>query len=187
MLRTREVFHDLNFKNDMVRPYRGVMPQIASSAYVDGTAQVIGDVHVGERSSIWLNVSIRGDVNAIRIGNETSIQDNTVLHVERDIYPCLIGNRVTVGHRAVLHGCLVEDNVLIGIGAIVLNGARIGAGAVIAAGALIPERMQVPANSLVMGAPGKVRREVTPEEHARFSQNCQNYVELTAIYKEESF
>ncbi len=162
------------------------MPLIAPSAYVDTSAQVIGDVHIGERSSIWLNVSIRGDVNYIRIGDETSIQDNTVLHVERDIYPCLIGNRVTVGHRAVLHGCVIEDNVLIGIGAVVLNGAIIGAGAVVAAGALIPERMEVPANALVMGTPGKVRREVTPEERARFSQNCQNYVNLTTVYKEES-
>lgn len=169
----------------MVRPYRGITPLIAESAYVDGSAQVVGDVHLGERSSIWMNVSIRGDVNYIRIGDETSIQDNTVLHVERDIYPCLIGNRVTVGHRAVLHGCTVHDNVLIGIGAVVLNGAVIGSGAVIAAGALIPERMEIPANALVMGSPGKVRRDVTPEERARFAQNCQNYVQLTAIYREE--
>jgi len=169
----------------MVRPYRGVTPRIATSAYIDTSAQITGDVEIGERSSVWLNVSIRGDVNYVRIGNETSIQDNTVLHVERDIYPCIIGNRVTVGHRAVLHGCVVEDEVLIGIGAIVLNGAKIGAGAVVAAGALVPERMEVPANSLVMGAPAKVRREVTPEERKRFSKNCDNYVELTAIYKEE--
>jgi gamma-carbonic anhydrase len=171
----------------MVRPYRGVMPRIAESAYIDPSAQITGDVQIGERSSVWLNVSIRGDVNYIRIGNETSIQDNTVLHVERDIYPCIIGNRVTVGHRAVLHGCVVEDGVLIGIGAIVLNGATIGAGAVVAAGALVPERMQVPPNSLVMGTPAKVRREVTPEERKRFDKNCNNYVELTAIYKEEQF
>ncbi len=170
----------------MVRPYRGITPLIADSAYVDGSAQVVGDVHVGERSSIWLNVSMRGDVNYIRIGNETSIQDNTVLHVERDIYPCLIGNRVTVGHSAVLHGCIIEDNVLIGIGAIVLNGAKIGTGAVVAAGALVPERMEIPPYALVMGSPAKVRREVTPEERVRFDRNCQNYVELTTIYKEQS-
>lgn len=132
-----------------------------------------------------MNVSVRGDVNYIRIGDETSIQDNTVLHVERDIYPLIIGNRVTVGHRAVLHGCEIGDGVLIGIGAIVLNGAKIGAGAVVAAGALVPERMEVPPNVLVMGAPAKVRREVTPEERARFRKNCDNYVQLTAIYKEE--
>ena len=169
----------------MVVPYRGAAPLIAPSAYVHESAQIIGDVHVGERSSIWLNVSIRGDVNYIRVGSETSIQDNTVLHVERDTYPCIIGNRVTVGHRAVLHGCVVEDGVLIGIGAIVLNGAHIGQGAVVAAGALVPERMQVPANCLVMGTPGKVRREVTEDEHVRFDRNCQNYVELTSIYKDQ--
>ncbi|HSU30538.1 MAG TPA: gamma carbonic anhydrase family protein [Bryobacteraceae bacterium] len=169
----------------MIRAYRGVMPRIADSAYIDSSAQVIGDVVIGERSSIWLNTSVRGDVNCIRIGDETSIQDNTVLHVDHQVYPCIIGNRVTVGHAAVLHGCVVEDDVLIGIGAIVLNGARVGKGAVVAAGALVPEGMDVPAGMLVMGAPAKVRREVTAEEHARFAKNCDNYVKITAIYKEE--
>jgi len=169
----------------MIRPYRGVMPRIASSAYIDSSAQVIGDVAIGERSSIWPNVSIRGDVNFVRIGEETSIQDNAVIHVDHDIYPCIVGNRVTVGHRVVLHGCTVEDDALIGIGAIVLNGARIGSGAVVAAGALVPEDMEVAANILVMGAPAKVRREVTPEEQERFRRNCHNYVKITKIYKEE--
>jgi gamma-carbonic anhydrase len=169
----------------MIRPYRGQMPHVAQSSYIDSSAQIVGDVIIGERSSIWMNVSARGDVNYIRIGDETSIQDNTVLHVEKDIYPLIIGNRVTVGHRAVLHGCEIGDGVLIGIGAIVLNGAKIGAGAVVAAGALVPERMEVPPNMLVMGTPAKVRREVTPEEQIRFRKNCDNYVRLTAIYKEE--
>ena len=169
----------------MLRPYRGVMPRVADSAYIDLSAQVIGDVVIGERSSVWLNVSIRGDVNHIRVGDETSIQDNSVLHVDHDRYPCIVGNRVTVGHRVVLHGCVIEDGALIGIGAVVLNGATIGAGAVVAAGALIPEGMQVPANSVVMGTPGKLRREVTPEERHRFEKNCSNYVKITAIYKEE--
>jgi carbonic anhydrase/acetyltransferase-like protein (isoleucine patch superfamily) len=161
------------------------MPRIAESSYIDASAQLVGDIVVGERSSMWMNVSARGDVNYIRIGDETSIQDNTVLHVERDVYPLIIGNRVTVGHSAVLHGCVIEDGVLIGIGAIVLNGAKIGAGAVVAAGALVPERMEVPPNMLVMGAPAKVRREVTPDEQARFHKNCENYVYLTGIYKDE--
>jgi gamma-carbonic anhydrase len=169
----------------MIRPYRGVMPRIADSAYVDASAQVIGDVVIGDRSSVWLNVAIRGDVNHIRIGNETSIQDNSVLHVDHQVYPCIIGNRVTVGHNVVLHGCIVEDEALIGIGAIVLNGANIGRGAIVAAGALVPEGMQVPANSLVMGTPAKVKREVTEQEQVRFRQNCDNYVRITAIYKEE--
>ncbi len=161
------------------------MPRIADSAYIDASAQVIGDVVVGERSSVWLNVAIRGDVNYIRIGDETSVQDNSVLHVDHDKYPCIVGNRVTVGHSVVLHGCVVEDEALIGIGAIVLNGARIGCGAVVAAGALVPEGMEIPPNALAMGAPAKVRREVSEEERARFRKNCENYVKITAVYKEE--
>jgi carbonic anhydrase/acetyltransferase-like protein (isoleucine patch superfamily) len=161
------------------------MPRIAESAYIDTSAQVVGDVVIGERSSIWLNVSIRGDVNYIRVGDETSIQDNTVLHVDHDLYPCIVGNRVTVGHRAVLHGCEVADGVVIGIGAVVLNGAKIGAGAVVAAGALVPESMEVPPGMVVMGMPARVRREVTVEERERFGKNCNNYIRITAIYKEE--
>lgn len=169
----------------MIRPYRGVTPRIAPSAYIDPSAQVIGDVVIGERSSVWPNVSIRGDVNHIRIGEETSIQDNTVLHVDHMVYPCIVGNRVTVGHSVVLHGCEVEEDALIGIGAIVLNGAKIGAGAVVAAGALVPEGMVVPPNVVVMGAPAKVKRDVTPDEKQRFRKNCDNYVKISAIYKEE--
>jgi carbonic anhydrase/acetyltransferase-like protein (isoleucine patch superfamily) len=169
----------------MIRPYRGVTPRIAPSAYIDTSAQLIGDIVVGERSSVWPNVSMRGDVNYIRIGDETSIQDNTVVHVDHDLYPCIVGNRVTVGHRVVLHGCEVEENALIGIGAIVLNGAKVRAGAIVAAGALVPEGMEVPANMLVMGTPAKVRREVTPDEQERFRKNCDNYVRVTAIYREE--
>ena len=169
----------------MIRPYRGVMPRIAESAYIDTSAQIIGDVHIGERSSVWPNVTVRGDVNYIRIGAETSIQDNTVLHVDHMIFPCIVGNRVTVGHSAVLHGCEVADEVLIGIGAIVLNGAKIGAGAVVAAGALVTEGTEIPPNMVAMGSPAKVRREVTPEEQARFKKNCDNYVKITEIYKEE--
>jgi carbonic anhydrase/acetyltransferase-like protein (isoleucine patch superfamily) len=161
------------------------MPRIAASAYIDPSAQIIGDVIIGERSSVWPNVSIRGDVNYVRVGDETSIQDNCVLHVERDVHPCLVGNRVTVGHSVVLHGCQVEEDALIGIGAIVLNGAKIGAGAVVAAGALVPEGMEVPPETLVMGAPAKVRRSVTAEEKERFRKNCDNYVKITAIYKDE--
>ena len=169
----------------MIRPYRGVMPRIAASAYIDSSAQIIGDVTIGERTSVWPNVSIRGDVNYIRVGDETSIQDNCVLHVDHDVYPCLVGNRVTVGHSVVLHGCEVADGALIGIGAIVLNGAKIGAGSVVAAGALVPEGMEVPAKMLVMGTPAKVKREVTAEEQERFRKNCDNYVKITAIYKDE--
>ncbi|HZH84723.1 MAG TPA: gamma carbonic anhydrase family protein [Phototrophicaceae bacterium] len=171
----------------MIRSFRGKHPQIAPSAYVDPSAQVVGDVVLGERSSVWLNVSIRGDVNSVCIGNETSIQDNTVLHVDSaSEFRLTIGDRVTVGHRVVLHGCTIENDALIGIGAIVLNGARIGAGAVVAAGALVTEGMQVAAGTLVMGAPAKPRRAVTAEEQERFRKGVAGYVEKAAIYRDEA-
>jgi gamma-carbonic anhydrase len=169
----------------MIRSFRGALPQVAASAYIDPSAQVIGDVAVGERASVWCNATLRGDVNYIRIGEDTNIQDNSVLHVEDGLYPLLIGNRVTVGHSVVLHGCVIEDECLIGIGAIILNGASIGAGSVIAAGALIPEGMEVPSGSLVMGVPGKVRRPVSEGEKERFRVNAQHYVELRQHYREE--
>jgi gamma-carbonic anhydrase len=170
----------------MIRSFRGKTPAIADSAYIDPSAELVGDITVGERSSIWLHVSIRGDVNSVHIGDETSIQDNSVLHVDSEHeFRLHIGNRVTVGHRVVLHGCHVEDEALIGIGAIVLNGAHIGRGAIVAAGALVPEGMDVPANSVVMGVPGKVRRETTPEERERFRINVENYIRNARLYKDE--
>ena len=123
----------------MIRPFRGTVPTVAPSAYVDASAQVVGDVAIGERASVWFNASVRGDVHSIRIGDDSNIQDNSVLHCDFPDFPLNIGNRVTVGHSVVLHGCTIEDDALIGIGAIVLNGARIGQGSVIAAGALIAE------------------------------------------------
>jgi len=170
----------------MIRAYRGKAPAIAASAYVDPSAQVIGDVTVGERSSLWPHVAARGDVHFIRIGAETNIQDNSVLHCDAPDFPLVIGDRVTVGHRVVLHGCTVEDDALIGIGAIVLNGARIGKGSVVAAGALVPEAMEVPPGAMVMGVPARIRRQATGEEQQRFRLNCQHYVELCRIYREES-
>jgi len=168
----------------MIRPYRGHVAQVAASAYIDPSAQVIGEVAIGEESSVWPCVVIRGDVGLIRIGNQTNIQDNSTLHADVGI-PLVIGDRVTVGHQVMLHGCIVEDDCLIGIGAIVLNGARIGKGSVIAAGALVPEGMEVPPGSVVMGVPGKVRREVTPEEKERFEVNLQHYIEKAKIYRDE--
>lgn len=169
----------------MIRAYRGVYPKVASSSYIDPSAQVIGDVEIGERSSVWCNVTIRGDVNSIRIGNESNVQDNCCIHVEHDAYPTILGDRVTVGHSVTLHGCTIEDDALIGIGAIVLNGAVVGKGSIIAAGALVPERMVIPPYSMVMGVPGKVKREITEAEKQRFSENAQNYVRYREIYREE--
>ena len=168
----------------MLRSFRGVWPRVAPSAYVDPGSAVIGDVVIGERSSIWPAATLRGDISPIRIGDETSIQDGTVVHTDA-LYPAIIGNRVTVGHMAVLHGCTVEDEVLIGIGAIVLNGARIGKGAVVAAGALIPEGAEIPAGMLAMGVPAKPKRPVSPEEQERFRQNVANYVARAKEYLEE--
>jgi carbonic anhydrase/acetyltransferase-like protein (isoleucine patch superfamily) len=170
----------------MLRTYRGTSPKIAASAYIDASAQVIGQVTVGERSSIWPNVTARGDVNTIHIGVDSNIQDNSVLHCDAGLFPLHIGNRVTVGHLAMLHGCTIEDDCLIGIGAIVLNGAKIGKGSVIAAGAMVPEGAEIPPYSMVMGVPAKVKRETTPEERERFRLNTLHYVEAARIYKEES-
>jgi carbonic anhydrase/acetyltransferase-like protein (isoleucine patch superfamily) len=167
----------------MLRTFGGIAPRIALSAYLDPSAQIIGDVTVGERSSIWPNASIRGDIGPIRIGAETSIQDNCALHLDEG-FPLTIGDRVTVGHSVTLHGCTIEDEALIGIGAIVLNGARVGKGAVVAAGSLIPEGMEVPPGTLVMGVPAKPRRAVTPEEHARFREGAAHYVKRARLYLE---
>ncbi len=169
----------------MLRSFRGVRPRVAPSAYVDPDAAVIGDVTIGERSSVWPSASLRGDIAPIHIGDETSIQDGTVVHTDAR-FPATIGNRVTVGHMAVLHGCVVEDEVLIGIGAIVLNGAKIGKGAVVAAGALVPEGAEIPAGTLAMGVPAKPKRPVTEEEKERFRINCNSYVKRTEDYLNES-
>jgi carbonic anhydrase/acetyltransferase-like protein (isoleucine patch superfamily) len=169
----------------MIRTYRGIHPRIAASAYIDPSAQVIGDVEIGERSSIWPYAVLRGDANVIRIGEDTNIQDNSVLHGDTGEYPVTIGNRVTVGHSTVIHGCAVEDDCLIGIGAILLNGARIGRGSVVAAGSLVPEDAVIPPGSLAVGVPAKVRRPVSEEEKERFRTNCAHYVEASAAYKEE--
>ncbi len=165
----------------MLRSYRGVSPRIAPSAYVDPGATVIGDVTIGERSSVWPSASIRGDISPIRIGDETNIQDGCVLHSDEGI-PLTIGDRVTAGHAVVLHGCTIEDDVVIGIGAIILNHARIGSGAVVAAGALAPEGMEIPPGMLAMGMPAKLRRPVTEEERERFREGVRHYAERAAEY-----
>lgn len=169
----------------MIRAYRGILPKIAASAYVDLSAQVIGHVTLGERASVWCNATLRGDVNSITIGEDSNIQDNSVVHGELDTHKVVVGNRVTVGHSVVLHGCTIEDDVLIGIGSIILNGARIGSGSVVAAGTLVPEGMDVPPNSLVMGVPAKFRRQVSAEEQERFRKNNQNYLMYRENYRNE--
>jgi carbonic anhydrase/acetyltransferase-like protein (isoleucine patch superfamily) len=167
----------------MIRKFRGLAPTVAPSAYIDPSAQVIGDVVLGDRSSVWPCAVLRGDTAPIRIGDETSIQDNSVLHADIG-FPLTIGNRVTVGHLVMLHGCTIEDDTLIGIGATILNGAKIGKGSVVAAGSLVPEGMEVPPSTLVMGVPAKAKRPVTAEEQLRFAEGVQHYVEKAAVYSE---
>lgn len=169
----------------MIRAYRGRMPQIAASAYVDAQAVVIGDVTIGEDSSVWPCTVIRGDVNWVRIGARTNLQDGTICHVMRDEWPLVLGDDVTIGHGCVLHGCTIESRCLIGMGAIILNGARIGAGTIIAAGTLVPERTEVPPGSLFMGHPGKFRRALTPEDQQSIDRYAARYVEYKATYKSE--
>jgi carbonic anhydrase/acetyltransferase-like protein (isoleucine patch superfamily) len=168
-----------------IRPYRGKRPQIAASAYIDPAAVIIGDVVIGEDSSVWPCTVIRGDVHHIRIGARTNIQDGCVLHVMRDEWPLTLGDDVTIGHSVTLHGCTIESRCLIGMGAIILNGAHIGTGSIIAAGALIPERTMIPSGSLVMGQPGKVKRSLTEADQAGITDYAQRYVEYKNIYREE--
>ena len=137
----------------MIRSYQGITPVIPTSCYIDPSAQVIGDVILGEQASIWMNAVVRGDVNSIRIGAKSNVQDCAVLHGMRYLYPVIVGEMVTIGHNATVHGCVLEDAVLVGIGATILNNARIGEGSIIAAGAVIPEQTVIPPNSLVAGVP----------------------------------
>lgn len=169
----------------MIRPFRGAAPVIHESAYVDETATIIGDVHIGEESSVWCNTVIRGDVFYIRIGNRTNIQDNSVIHVSNGTHATILEDEVTVGHSVTLHGCHIERGSLIGIGAIVMDGVRVGEKSLVAAGSLITPGTQIPPRVLVMGSPAKVKRELTDEEVASLDQFWKNYVEYTKIYKDE--
>jgi Carbonic anhydrases/acetyltransferases, isoleucine patch superfamily len=169
----------------MIRSYQGITPVGPASCYVDPSAQVIGDVVLGEQASIWMNAVVRGDVNSIRIGAKSNVQDCAVLHGMRNLFPVIIGEMVTIGHNATVHGCIVEDAVLIGIGAVVLNKARIGEGSIIAAGAVIPEQMIIPPNSLVAGVPGKIRRKLGDDDRKTILKYAQNYLDYTAIYLAE--
>src|SRR5438477_8715589 len=160
----------------MIRSYRGVLPRIHPTVFIDDSAQVIGDVEIGEESSVWMTVVIRGDVHRIRIGRRSNVQDGTVVHVMKDTHATTVGDHVTIGHAAVIHGYTIDDQCLIGMGAILLNGAHIGAQSIVAAGTLITEGMKVPPKSLVMGSPGKVRRLLTHAEIADIQMYADRYV-----------
>lgn len=151
---------------------------ITKRCFIASGAHIIGKVELGELSSVWYNAVLRGDLNYIKIGKETNVQDNCVLHVTDDL-PVIVGDRVTVGHGAILHGCVIEDDCLIGMGAIVLDGVQVGHGSVIGAGSVVREKMQIPPHSLVVGIPGEVKRSLDPSTIEMIRQAGQHYVELT--------
>jgi len=169
----------------MIRPFNGVHPQIAESAYVDISAQVIGDVHLGEQASVWCNAVVRGDMFYIRIGDRTNVQDNCVIHTRTGSHPTILENEVTIGHSVTLHGCYVEQGALVGIGSIVLDDARIGAQSLIAAGSLVSPGTIIPPRSMVMGIPARVKRALTDEEVLGLEGFWRNYVNFVPRYKNE--
>ncbi len=169
----------------MLIAYNGCLPKIASDAYVQQSAQVIGDVEIGAQSSVWFNVVLRGDVHFIRVGERSNIQDNSTVHVTTGTWPTLIGNDVTVGHGVILHGCQIGDGCLVGMGAIVMDDARIEEECLIAAGALVTPRARIGPRQLVAGSPAKAIRELRPEELQRLQRSAANYVAHLESYKRQ--
>jgi carbonic anhydrase/acetyltransferase-like protein (isoleucine patch superfamily) len=170
----------------MIRPYNNILPSIHKSAFIADNAEIIGDVTIGKESSIWFKTVVRGDVNFIRIGDRTNIQDGCVLHVTHDTGPLIIGDEVTAGHRAVVHGCTIKDCVLIGIGAIILDGAIVEEHSIVGAGSLVSPGFRVPSGTVVMGVPAKIKRELKPEEVTHIKQSATNYVKYSKTYKHRS-
>ncbi len=161
-------------------------PEIDTTAFVHDDAVVIGRVHLGARASVWPTAVIRADSEVVRIGAESNVQDGAVLHADPG-FPAIVGDRVAIGHRAIVHGATVEDDCLIGMGAIVLNGARVGRGSLIGAGAVCKEGMEIPPNSVVLGVPGRVVRETTPEMRERIARTVRAYLELSAAHRSGRF
>lgn len=163
--------------------FNGKIPVIHPTAFVAESGVVIGDVEIGEESSVWFGSVIRGDVNYIRIGARTNIQDCSVIHIDSAGFPTTLEDEITVGHRVTLHGCYVESGCLIGIGSVLLDGVRVGRNSLVAAGSLLTPNTDIPMGSLVMGSPAKVKRALTQEEIANLSRNWKNYVELRKHYR----
>ena len=166
----------------MIRTFQGIQPTVPKSAFIEDTAVILGDVVIGEDSSVWFNAVVRGDVHYIRIGDRTNIQDLCMLHVTHDTHPLVIGHDVTIGHHVVLHGCTIKDRVLVGMGAIIMDGAVIGEDSVVGAGALVTEETIVPAKSLILGSPAKVKRRVTDKELAWIRESAETYVTYARQY-----
>jgi carbonic anhydrase/acetyltransferase-like protein (isoleucine patch superfamily) len=170
----------------MIRAHRGRLPRVHPTAFIDDSAQVIGEVEIGEESSVWMCVAVRGDVNWIRIGRRTNVQDGSVVHGMLGTHPTVIGDEVTIGHGALVHGCTIENRCLIGMGVILLNGSHVGTESIVAAGTLLVEGMQVPPRSLVMGSPGKVKRTLTDDEVASIQRYADRYVGYRLDYMDSS-
>ena len=166
----------------MIKAYRGVTPTIADTAFIEDTAVIVGDVVIEAHSSVWFHSVVRGDVNYIRIGQRTNVQDLSLLHVTHDTYPLILGDDVTVGHHVVLHGCTIHDRVLIGMGAVLMDGVVVGDDCLIGAGALVTEHTKIPRGSLVIGAPARVKRLLRDAELAWLKESAQNYVRYARDY-----
>ena len=166
----------------MIKAYKGVMPTVADSAFIEDTAVIVGDVVIGADSSVWFHSVVRGDVNAIRIGRRTNIQDLSLLHVTHETYPLILGDDVTVGHHVVLHGCTIQNRVLVGMGAVLMDGVVVGDDCIIGAGALVTERTNVPPGSLVLGSPARVTRPLREAELAWLKESAENYVRYARDY-----
>lgn len=171
----------------IVRPYGGKSPRLHETVMLLGDVTVVGDVEIGERSSLWFGSVVRGDVNSIRIGSRTNVQDCCVIHVTSRTHPTVVGDDVTLGHRVTLHGCTVRDRCLVGIGAVVMDGAVVGEDAMVAAGALVPPGMVVPPGMLALGAPAKVKRQLTPEEVASLRARAERYAGYAEQYRREGW
>ncbi len=166
----------------MIKPFNNIEPKLHESAFIAENAIVIGDVEIGEDASVWFGCVIRGDVNFIRIGARTNIQDMTMIHVSSRTHSTVLEDEITVGHNVTLHGCHVESGCLIGIGAILLDGVRVGRNSLVAAGSLLTPGSQFPPNSLIMGSPARLKRELNADELVYLQKSWQNYVELKKHY-----
>ena len=170
----------------LILPHHGVLPAIPPTAYIAPTATLIGDVVLGEHASIWFNTVIRGDVNFIRIGDRTNIQDNSMVHVTHDTWPTVIGSDVVAGHGVILHGCVIKDRVLVGMGSIVLDGVEVGGECILGAGSLIAPGTKIPPRSLVLGRPGKIVRQISDQEvEEMILSGVRNYLRYKESYQEK--
>lgn len=170
----------------ILRAFDGKKPRIGERVFIAENAALIGDVEVGNDCSIWFGTTVRGDVNLIRIGSRTNVQDNCTIHVTHEQWPTVIAEEVTIGHGAIVHGCIVHRGALIGMGSRVLDGAVVGESALVGAGALVPEGMQVPPRTLVVGVPARVKRPLTDDELAKLEQSWKNYVGYKEKYLEQA-